>query len=90
LAVIRRQKDRAVPRFHLNVFNCIDAYDEEGIERPSIEVAKLEAVAGARDLIASFIRLGNPVYRRHRIEITDEAGILLDTVFFEDVIDLRP
>jgi hypothetical protein len=76
--------------FHLNVFNGIDALDEEGIERPDLDAAKLEAVIGARDVIANLVRYGKPVCRSHRIEITDEAGKLLDTVRFSDVIDMRP
>lgn len=79
-----------MPQFHLNVFNSIYALDEEGIERASLEVAKLEAIEGARDMIANLIRYGNPVHLNHRIEITDEAGNLLDKVFFGDVIDVRP
>jgi hypothetical protein len=79
-----------MPQFHLNVFSDIDAVDEEGIERASLEVAKSEAVVGARDIIANLIRYGKPVHRTHRIEITDESGNLLHTVRFDNVIDLRP
>jgi hypothetical protein len=79
-----------MPQFHLNVFNDVDALDEEGIERPNLEVAKLEAMIGARDIIANLIRYGKPVHRNHRIDITDEAGNLLHTVSFGDIIDLRP
>jgi hypothetical protein len=83
-------KEHAMPQFHLNVFNSINAPDEEGIERPSLEVAKSEAIVGARDLVANLIRYGEPVHRTHRIEVTDETGNLLHTVLFSDVIDLRP
>jgi hypothetical protein len=79
-----------MPQFHLNVFSDIDAVDEEGIERANLEVTTLEAIIGARDMIANLIRYGRPVYRTHRIEITDEVGNLLHTVRFGDVIDLRP
>jgi hypothetical protein len=75
-----------VPRFHFNVFNGVDALDEEGVERPSLEVAKADAVTGARDLIANLIRYGKPVRRTDRIEITNEAGTLLDTVHFGDAL----
>jgi hypothetical protein len=51
---------------------------------------RAEAVAGARDLVASHIRDGNTIYSSHRIEITDEAGRLLDVVRFGDIVDLRP
>lgn len=58
--------------FHLNVFSNVDAQDNEGIERPNLEVAKLEAMAGVRDLIAHDILDGKPIFRSHRIEITDD------------------
>jgi hypothetical protein len=78
-----------MPQFHLNVFNDIDAVDEEGIDRANLEAAKSEAIVGARDMIANLIRYGKPVHRTHRIEITDKSGNLLHTVRFGDVIDLR-
>jgi hypothetical protein len=49
--------------FHLNVFNGVDALDEEGIERPDLDAAKFEAVIGARDVIANLVRYGKPVCR---------------------------
>jgi hypothetical protein len=76
--------------FDLNVFNGIDAFDKRGIKRPDLDAAKFEAVVGARDVIANLVRYGKPVCRSHRIEINDEAGKLLHTVRFSDVIDLRP
>jgi hypothetical protein len=83
-------RSQQMPRFHFNVFNNVVALDYEGVERPSLEVARAEAVAGARDLVASHIRDGNTIYSSHRIEITDEAGRLLDVVRFGDIVDLRP
>jgi hypothetical protein len=78
-----------MPQFHLNVFNDIDAVDEEGIDRTNLQAAKSEAIVGAREMIASLIRYGKPVHRIHRIEITDQSGNLLHPVRFGDVIDLR-
>lgn len=83
------QKERAMPQFHLNVFVDSNAVDEEGIERANLEIVKLEAIVGARNLVANLIRYGKPVHRTHRIEITDEAGNLLHKILFGDVIDLR-
>jgi hypothetical protein len=64
-----------MPHFHLNVFKDVDALDKEGIERPNLEVAKLEAIVGARDIVANLIRYGKPVHRNHCIDITDEPVI---------------
>jgi hypothetical protein len=79
-----------MPIFYLNVFNDVDAFDEEGIDRSSLEDARSEAIEGARDLIANQVRAGKPVYRSHRIQITDEAGKLLHIVLLGDIGDLRP
>ncbi|MBD8546228.1 DUF6894 family protein [Sphingomonas sp. CFBP 8760] len=79
-----------MPRFHLNIFSDIEAPDYEGIERPDLNRVIAETVTGVRDLVASGIREGRPIYRSHRIEITDGAGTLLHAVYFGDVIDLRP
>ncbi len=78
-----------MPRFHLNIFSDVEARDYEGIDRPDLDRVIAEAVAGVRDLIASGIREGRPVYRSYRIEITDEVGNLLHTVYFRDALDLR-
>jgi hypothetical protein len=78
-----------VPRFHINVFNNVDAYDEEGIDLVSLEMAKAEALAGARELVADHIREGRPIHKRHRIEITNAVGQPVDAVYFGDVIDVR-
>lgn len=78
-----------MPQFHLNIFSDVEAQDYEGIDRPDLDRVIAEAVAGVRDLVASGIREGRPVYRSYRIEITDEVGNLLHTVYFRDALDLR-
>ncbi|MBD8546927.1 DUF6894 family protein [Sphingomonas sp. CFBP 8760] len=75
-------------RFHLHVFAHVDAYDEEGIDRPSLEHAKQEAIVGARELIVSHIRNGQCICSSNRIEINDANGVLLDTVRFGDVLTI--
>ena len=79
-----------MPIFHLNVFNNVITPDLDGLERPDLEAAKADAIAGARDLVASDIREGRTVHQSHRIEITDDAGQLLHTVRYGDVVDLQP
>jgi hypothetical protein len=79
-----------VPRFHLNLIDGVIAMDEEGRNYPSLEAAETEAIAGARDVIANLIKTGQPVSRTYRIEITDEAGSIVRTLQFDEVMDLRP
>jgi hypothetical protein len=73
----------------MNIFNNIDAVDREGIELPDLDAAKVEAIAGARDIIAAHVRDGTPVHAAHWVEITDEDGNVLHEVRFGDVMDVR-
>ncbi|MBB5717000.1 DUF6894 family protein [Sphingomonas aerophila] len=77
-------------RFYLHVFNSSRAFDTEGCELPDLETATLNAVQGARELIAEDILAGRPISQRHRIEITGEDGRLLHEVCFGDVMQLQP
>ena len=79
-----------MPRFYLNVINTAEDSDKEAFDLASLEEAKTQETAGARDLIYDNIRAGLPVYESHRIEITDDDGIFLHTVRFGHIIDLRP
>ena len=78
-----------MPIYFMNIFNNIDAVDREGIELPDLESAKIEAIAGARDIIAAHVRDGIPIHAAHWVEITDEDGDVLHEVRFGDVMDLR-
>ena len=78
-----------MPKFHMNVYIDIDAIDFEGVDRLDLEDAKKEAVAGARDLIATRIKSGQSIYKSHRIEITDDREDILHVVRFGDILDIR-
>ena len=79
-----------MPKFYLNVINTAEDSDKEAFDLSSLEEAKTQAIAGARDLISDNIRAGLPVYEIHRIGITDDDGMFLHTVRFGNIIDLRP
>ncbi|WP_128082384.1 hypothetical protein [Sphingomonas sp. Ant20] len=79
-----------MPHFYMNVYNNVVAIDEEGIERADLETVMSEAVRGARALIAEHIQNGKTVHTSHRIEIADDAGKVLHTVRFGDIVDIRP
>lgn len=76
-------------RFYLHVCNEARAPDNEGIELPDLDAARVSAIQGAREMIAEEILSGRPVSRRHCIEITDADGEILHTVLFGDVVQLR-
>ena len=75
-----------MPRYHLNLFNDIDVFDEEGFELPDLAAAKDKAIGGARSLMAEHIRLGRPVHLNHRIEIADDHGKTLAVIPFREMI----
>lgn len=59
--------------------------DEEGCELPDHEAARREAIAAARDLMASDLRDGH-LDLTSFIEVQDEAHNLLFTIIFADVV----
>jgi hypothetical protein len=63
--------------------------DEEGTDHPTLDDAKVSAIAGARELIAARIIAGQPIHTDHRIDITDAEGKALHTVLFGDIVDVR-
>ena len=58
--------------------------DPDGSLLANLEEAHLEAVHGARDILAEQLRCGVPL-NGQQFEICDEAGTLVDTVRFRDV-----
>ena len=59
--------------------------DEEGIELPSVEAAKHEAVQCARELLANAIRAGQPTVPSALI-LADECGDTLEVVSLASLI----
>ena len=77
-----------MPRYFFNVYDDVVAIDDEGVELPSLEAAKLQALAGARELIGEQVKHGY-VERSHWIDICDEQGSTLHTLRFSDAIEIR-
>lgn len=63
-----------MPRFYFNVVDGVGtATDEEGLELHGMAAVRSLAVQGARDIMASEVRLGS-IDLTWRIVVTDEAG----------------
>jgi hypothetical protein len=77
-----------VPRFFFNVYDDIIAKDEEGIELPNLAAARLEAIRGARELIAEQVRHGHFVLS-HWIDVLDEHDETVLTITFGDTVDIK-
>lgn len=76
-------------RFYLTVCSDARAIDDEGEDLPDLEAATSRAVQGARELIAEQVLAGRPISQDQCIEIANGDGVVLHTVYFADVIQLR-
>ena len=75
-----------MPRFFFHLHNDIDAFDEEGVELPSIEAARAMARHSVQFAAAESIKDHGHLVLRHRIDIADETGAIVETVRFGDVV----
>ncbi len=73
-------------RLHIHCDDCI-AEDREGLDRPSIENAKEEAVKGIRSILCEELMEGKLDLRGH-IDVADETGAVVETVHFEDAVQI--
>ncbi len=81
-------EEQLVPRYFFHVYDDVIANDEEGAELPNIAAARLNALQGARSLIADQVRRGYFV-RSHWIDVVDEQGEKVLTVTFGDAVDIK-
>jgi hypothetical protein len=70
------------------LYDDIITHDEEGIELPNQAAARLQALKGARDIIASQVRHGH-FNRSHWIDVVDEQGNLVLKVAFGDAVTIE-
>ncbi len=77
-----------MPRYFFHIYDDVIAHDEEGVELPNEEAARLQALIGARDIIAAQVKHGYFV-RSHWIDVTDESGEALFTLTFAEAVDIK-
>ena len=77
-----------MPRYYFHVYDDIIAHDEEGLELPNLAAARLNALRGARSLIADQVSRGYFVLS-HWIDVVDEKGESVLTVTFRDAVDIK-
>ena len=75
-----------VPRYYFHLYDDMDVLDDEGREFPDVEAALKEAMHQART-VAGYVIIGTGrLTLSHRIEVADEAGKVLGSVCFGDVV----
>ena len=60
--------------------------DDQGVDFPTIEAAKREAITAAREMIADMVIEGDPLDGM-RFEVTDESGNIVLILPFRFVLD---
>ena len=82
-----------MPRIFYHLRDGVDhLIDPEGRELPDLDAARKQASICAFDILAADIRVGK-LNLDYRIDVEDEAGNLLHTVNFRDLVTitgLRP
>ena len=78
-----------MPRYFFNILSPGTAAlrDDLGVVLKDIEEVRIEAVKGARGIMAEDLRGGRPVDHQ-RFEVVDESGLIVLTLPFRDVLTL--
>ena len=77
-----------LPWFYFHLYNDMTSIDEEGAELANEPAALQRAARLAREMAAESVRAGHLILD-HRIEVTDNEGALVGTVYFRDVVQVR-
>ncbi len=78
-----------MPRYFLHLRDDLDVPDEEGFELPDLDAARTKARENALFSLAQTAKDEAKINFRHRIDIEDEQGGILDTVWFRDVVTVE-
>lgn len=76
-------------RFYFDLHNDIDAIDEEGVELPNDEAAKLHALAEARVMIQASVAETGRIDLTHHIDIRSDGGQIVHVLHFEDAVTVQ-
>ena len=78
-----------MPRFYFHLLNDVDAPDDEGQELPDLQAAVEHARRYARMTMGETVKDEGRFKRDHRIDIEDEHGSILETVWFRDAVQVE-
>ena len=78
-----------VQRFYFHLHNDVEARDPDGVELADLETARLHALSDVRFTVAETIKETGRLNLGHRIDIEDENGTVLDTIYFRDAVTIE-
>jgi hypothetical protein len=77
-------------RFFFHLHDDVDTSDEEGTELPDLTSARKHAQAEAVHMAAASITEHQRLFGEHRIDVEDQGGEVLFSVFFREVVEIKP
>lgn len=80
---------RPVARFYFHLRNDLDVPDDEGAELADLGAARDHARKAILDVMAGTLLETARITLSHRIDIEDVHGRVLDTVIFQDVVEVE-
>jgi hypothetical protein len=78
-----------MPRYFFHLHNDVDAPDPEGVELRDLDAARARALYNARFSAGESVKDMGHIVGDHRIDIEDENGTVLDTVYFRDAVKIE-
>lgn len=80
---------RSMPRFYLHLYNDVEVRDDEGVDLPDLESARLHATRQVLFTLAETVKERGRIVLSHRVDIEDGQGTVLATVRFGDVVEIE-
>jgi hypothetical protein len=78
-----------VQRFYFHLHNDVEARDPDGTDLPNLAAARIHALSDARFTVAETIKETGRLNLSHHIDIEDENGTVLDTIYFRDAVTIE-
>jgi hypothetical protein len=83
-------QEERMPRFFFHLHNDVNTFDEEGSEFPDLASAREHARAEALHMAAASVTEHQRLNGDHRIEVADQSGEVLCSVFFRELVQIKP
>ena len=79
----------AVPRFFFHVLDDAVSRDDEGLDLPDLEAARMEALAGMRGMICAQVMKGRLILNL-RVDVQEDGGGTVLSLTFGDAVTIDP
>ena len=76
-------------RYYFHLRDDVEGLDQEGVELLDLEAARMIALHNARFSATESVKETGRIVANHRIDIADEGGTVLDTVYFRDAVAIE-